>query len=151
MKSADDKTMGVTKDGKITDNAIEEQIQEQGVLNDLLRGEVTQEVMELRDSNYRVFRHADDYQYLGNGNVVTCTRMKNANGLYVDIADIKTMPQDMTIMRMNVDDFDEAYDIMTKNGFKASREKPIETETNKSIGMKSPTGIMFDLCQHIKE
>lgn len=70
MKSADDKTMGVTKDGKITDNAIEEQIQEQGVLNDLLRGEVTQEVMELRDSNYRVFRHADDYQYLGNGNVV---------------------------------------------------------------------------------
>lgn len=70
MKSADDKTMGVTREGKIADNAIEEQIQEQGVLNDLLRGEVTQEVMELRDSNYRVFRHADDYQYLGNGNVV---------------------------------------------------------------------------------
>ena len=70
MKSADDKTMGVTKEGKSVDNAIEEQVQEQGVLNDLLRGEVTQEVMELRDSNYRVFRHADDYQYLGNGNVV---------------------------------------------------------------------------------
>lgn len=74
MKSADDKTMGVTREGKIADNAIEEQIQEQGVLNDLLRGEVTQEVMELRDSNYRVFRHADDYQYLGNGNVVAKTK-----------------------------------------------------------------------------
>ena len=109
------------------------------------------------DENIKLFedlgfekRHAPSVD-LGNGNVVTCTRMKNANGLYVDIADIKTMPQDMTIMRMNVDDFDEAYGIMTKNGFKASREKPIETETNKSIGMKSPTGIMFDLCQHIKE
>ena len=70
MKSADDKTMGVMKEGKSVDNAIEEQIQEQGVLNDLLRGEVTQEVMELRDSNYRVLKHADDYSYLGNGNVV---------------------------------------------------------------------------------
>ena len=75
MKSADDKTMGVTKEGKSVDNAIEEQIQEQGVLNDLLRGEVTQEVMELRDSNYRVLRHADDYQYLGNGNVIA--KVKN--------------------------------------------------------------------------
>lgn len=70
LKAADDKAMGVTKDGKATDNAVEEQVQEQGVLNDLLRGEVTQEVMELRDSNYRIFRHADDYSYLGNGNVV---------------------------------------------------------------------------------
>lgn len=70
MKSADDKTLGVMKEGRAADNAIEEQIQEQGVLNDLLRGEVTQEVIELRDSNYRVYKHANDYDYLGNGNVV---------------------------------------------------------------------------------
>lgn len=74
MKSADDKTMGMTKEGKIAENAIEEQVQQQGVLNDLERGEVTQEVMELRDSNYRILKHANDYEYLGNGNVVAKTK-----------------------------------------------------------------------------
>lgn len=74
MKSADDKTMGMTKEGEIAENAIEEQVQQQGVLNDLERGEVTQEVMELRDSNYRILKHANDYEYLGNGNVVAKTK-----------------------------------------------------------------------------
>ena len=94
-------------------------------------------------------RHAPSVD-IGTG-VVTTTRMKNADGFYVDIADIKTMPQDKTLIRMNVDNFDEAYDILTKNGCTGTREKPIETETNKSIGMKSSSGLTFDLCQHIKE
>ena len=55
------------------------------------------------------------------------------------------------MIRMNVDNFDEAYDILTKNGCKATREKPIETESNKSIGITAPSGFMFDLCQHIRE
>lgn len=70
MKAADDKTMGVTKEGKTIDVGIEEQIQEHSVYTDLLNEQITQEVMELRDSNYRVFRHANDFQYIGNGNVV---------------------------------------------------------------------------------
>ena len=70
MKSADEKTMGVTKEGNITDNAIEEHISEQGLYADLLRGEVTQEVMEMRDSNYRGYKASFNYQYIGNGNVV---------------------------------------------------------------------------------
>lgn len=75
MKSADDRVMGMTKEGENASSGVEEQIAEKGVLNDLLKGEVTQEVKELRDSNYRVYRHADDYQYLGNGNVVS--KVKN--------------------------------------------------------------------------
>ena len=94
-------------------------------------------------------RHAPSVD-IGTG-VVTTTRMKNADGFYVDIADIKTMPQDKTLIRMNVDNFDEAYDILTKNGFTSKREKPIETESNRSIGMTAPSGFTFDLCQHIKE
>ena len=69
MKSADEKTMGVTKDGHITDNAIEEQLSEEGLYADLLRGELTQEVVEMRDSNYRGYKGSFDYQYVGNGNV----------------------------------------------------------------------------------
>jgi len=74
MKSADDRMMGMTKEGEVAGSGVEEQINEQGVLNDLLRGEITQEVKELRDTNYRVLRHADDFQYLGNGNVVAKTK-----------------------------------------------------------------------------
>ncbi|MBQ2580091.1 MAG: hypothetical protein II574_00525, partial [Ruminococcus sp.] len=38
----------------------------------------------------------------------TSVRMKNAEGFYVDIANVP-VPQDLTLIRMNVDDFDEAY------------------------------------------
>ena len=69
MKSADEKTMGVTKDGNITDNAIEEHVSEDSVYADLLKGELTQEVLELRDSNYRGYKGSFDYKYIGNGNV----------------------------------------------------------------------------------
>ena len=87
---------------------------------------------------------------IGTG-AVTTTRMKNADGFYVDITDIKEMPQDKTLIRMNVDNFDEAYDLLTKHGFTSKREKPIETDSNRSIGMTAPSGFTFDLCQHIKE
>ena len=70
MKSADEKTMGVTKDGDATDNSIEEHISEEGLYADLLRGELTQEVIEMRDSNYRGYKGSFDYQYLGNGNSI---------------------------------------------------------------------------------
>lgn len=75
MKSADEKTMGMTKEGEITDNAIEEHISEEGVYADLLRGELTQEVMELRDSNYRGYKGSFDYKYIGNGNVTKKSNM----------------------------------------------------------------------------
>ena len=35
-------------------------------------------------------------------------RMKDANGFYVDISEVEnfSLPQDLTLIRMNVDDFD---------------------------------------------
>ena len=42
---------------------------------DLLKGELTQEVLELRDSNYRGYKGSFDYKYIGNGNV----QKKNEN------------------------------------------------------------------------
>lgn len=83
--------------------------------------------------------------------MVTSTRMTDANGFHIDIADVKSVPQDMSIIRMNVDNFDEAYEMLTAKGFKnPGGEQAVETATNKSVLMTSPSGFAFDLCQHIK-
>ena len=84
--------------------------------------------------------------------MVTSTRMTDANGNHVDIADVKSVPQDMTIIRMNVDDFDEACQVLTDHGFKNNRDsgETVNTKDNKSALMRSPSGFAFDLCQHIK-
>ena len=83
---------------------------------------------------------------------VRSIRMKNADGFHIDIADVKSMPPDMTIIRMNVDDFDEAYDMLEKKGFThPGGKRAVETESNKSALMTSPSGFAFDLCQHIKD
>jgi hypothetical protein len=83
---------------------------------------------------------------------ITSTRMKNADGFHIDIADVKAMPQDRTIIRMNVDNFDETYDMLAERGFThPAGKQAVETATNKSALMTSPSGFAFDLCQHIKE
>ena len=46
------------------------------------------------------------------------TRMKDANGFYVDISKVESIPRDMTAVRMNVDNFQEAYDLLTAHGFR---------------------------------
>jgi hypothetical protein len=79
--------------------------------------------------------------------------MKDSGGFHVDIAQSNTVPRDLTLIRMNVDDFDEAYKFLTDRGFKSTSgsDKTVDTKTNRSIMMVSPTGFAFDLCQHIKE
>ena len=83
--------------------------------------------------------------------MVTSTRMKNADGFSIDIADVKTVPQDIAMIRMNVDNFEEAYDLLISHGFKNTRGETIDTKSNKSAGLISPPGFHFDLCQHIKD
>ena len=84
--------------------------------------------------------------------MVTSTRMKDANGFHIDIAGVAALPRDMTIIRMNVDNFDEAFEMLTAKGFThRGGEQGVVTETNKSALMISPSGFAFDLCQHIKE
>ena len=85
---------------------------------------------------------------------LTSVRMKDANGFHVDIAEIPetSLPKDLTLIRMNVDDFDEAYAFLTERGFTSPRKgQTVDTKTNKSCMMISPSGFAFDLCQHIKE
>ena len=86
------------------------------------------------------------------GKDITNYRMKNADGFYVDIAQVDGLPQDMTIIRMNVDNFDEAYELLKSKGFTNPKDDhTVDTRTNKSCMMRSPSGFAFDLCQHIKD
>lgn len=83
---------------------------------------------------------------------ITSVRMKDANGFHIDIAKAPNVPTDITLIRMNVDNFDEAYDLLKGKGFENPRgDGTVDTATNKSAMMKSPSGFAFDLCQHIKE
>ena len=79
-------------------------------------------------------------------------RMKDGNGFYLDISMPEVdLPQDVTVIRMNVDDFDEAYKMLTERGFKNFYgEKTVETENSKSALMISPSGFAINLVQHIK-
>lgn len=76
--------------------------------------------------------------------------MKDANGFHVDVAQAN-VPRDMTIIRMNVDNFEEAYDFLISKGFTCPSGRIVEQESSKSAMLVSPSGFGFDLCHHIKK
>lgn len=77
--------------------------------------------------------------------------MRDAGGHCIDIASVPVKPLDSVIIRMNVDDFEEAYEMLTARGFVCGSNSVIETPSSKSALMISPTGFKFDLCQHIRK
>lgn len=83
---------------------------------------------------------------------VTGIRMKDANGFYVDISQTDVIPdKDLAAIRMNVDDFDEAYQLLTSRGFKnIYGRQNVTTKTARSAMMLSPSGIAINLIQHTK-
>lgn len=82
---------------------------------------------------------------------VTSFRMKNPDGFHVDVADVTTVPSDMTLIRMNVDNFQEAYDILISKGFTNTRgDGTVETKSAKAATMVSPSGFTFSLIEHKK-
>lgn len=83
MRAADVKTMGGAKSSESDGTSVEESIEQKSVLNDLLNENITEEVQELVDSNYRVLRHANDYEYLGNGNVIKKQKNMLADNLKI--------------------------------------------------------------------
>lgn len=80
---------------------------------------------------------------------VTNYRLKDANSFYIDISGVEGIPHDMTTIRINVDDFEEAYELLTAQGMKAVRDI-VETDSNKTVMMAAPSGFLIDLCQHKK-
>lgn len=80
-------------------------------------------------------------------------RLTDANGFHVDVAYTSGAGErDITAIRINVDDFSEAYDFLVERGFKSATGKPAtETESSQGVFMISPSGLGIVLCQHIKD
>ena len=84
---------------------------------------------------------------------ITSVRMADANGFHVDVARVEKLERDMTTMRMNVRDFEEAYEFLKARGFKNARgeDHVVESTSAKSCLMISPSGFSIQLTQHIRE
>ena len=83
-------------------------------------------------------------------NDVTNVSLAGPDGFHVDVAQVSSFPEDRTIIRMNVDDFDEAYRFLLSHGFQHPSGRVVELKSSKSAMIVSPSGFAFDLCQHIK-
>jgi hypothetical protein len=83
---------------------------------------------------------------------VTSVSLKHGEGFHVSVASVTKFAQDTTVIRMNVRDFQEAYDFLISRGFKnAQGDKITETGSSKDTLMISPTGFAISLCEHIRK
>ena len=84
---------------------------------------------------------------------ISSVRMTDGNGFHLDVARVESMERDMTTMRMNVRDFEEAYEFLKDHGFKNARgeDHTVESASAKSCLMISPSGFSIQLTQHIRK
>ena len=62
------------------------------------------------------------------------------------------LPRDVMMTRMNVRDFDEAYQILKSHGFINTRgDDTLDTGYSKSASMVSPTGFTIGLSEHFRK
>ena len=81
----------------------------------------------------------------------TDVRMKDENGFYVDIA---MGDGEYTMIRVNVDDFDEAIEFFMSHGFRKPNHeraaKTVDTRSSRYTMVVSPSGYMLAVSQHKK-
>ena len=85
-------------------------------------------------------------------NNVTDVRMKDDNGFHVDVTQ---GDGEWTMIRMNVDDLDEAIAFLEARGFHKARHatanKTIDTGSSRINIMVSPSGFILSVSQHVKD
>jgi hypothetical protein len=78
--------------------------------------------------------------------------MKDVNGNNVNIAKGEDVPQDMTLISINVDNFQEAYDFFTGKGFIDPRGgKVTDTSSSRATMLVSPSGFAVSISEHLKD
>ena len=78
--------------------------------------------------------------------------MKDASGNRINIASSETIPQDLTAININVDNFEEAYDFLLAHGFVNPRgDKVTDTSSSKATLLFSPSGFAVNISEHIKK
>ncbi|MBR0418557.1 MAG: hypothetical protein IJI66_05265 [Erysipelotrichaceae bacterium] len=79
------------------------------------------------------------------------TDMKDANGNRIDIASTKHLEKDLTSIKINVDNLEEALEFFKSKGFINTRgEKITETSSSKDTFLISPSGLGITLSEHLK-
>ena len=82
----------------------------------------------------------------------TVIQMKDESGFSLDI--LRTngeTSRDAVGIRINVDDFDEAYRILLDRGFtNAYGSETVRTASSKAAMMVSPSGLCVSVIQHLK-
>lgn len=85
-------------------------------------------------------------------NNVTDVRMKDANGFHVDVSQ---GDGEWTMIRMNVDNLEEAIAFLEARGFRKARheaaKETVDTGSSRFNIMVSPSGYIFAVSQHIKD
>ena len=75
----------------------------------------------------------------------------NPEGFRVNIASSNHIPQDLTAININVDDFDEAYEFLIGRGFTNPRGDAVtDTGSSRATMLFGPNGAAINLVQHIK-
>jgi hypothetical protein len=85
-------------------------------------------------------------------NNVTDVRMKDANGFHVDISE---GDNEWTMIRMNVDNLEEAIAFLEERGFHKARHaaahETVDTGSSRFNIMVSESGYILAVSQHTKE
>ncbi|MCR5342239.1 MAG: hypothetical protein K6E70_02600 [Butyrivibrio sp.] len=85
---------------------------------------------------------------------VTDYVMETDTGFKMDVHAVDApIEEEILLIRMNVDDFEEAYKMLTDLGFKPAHSsgKVTETDYAKGVAMVSPIGFNVYLIQHKKK
>ena len=78
--------------------------------------------------------------------------MEDGSGHRVDIAEAGTEERDRILVRMNVDDFEAAYEILVRSGYVNTRgDKRVISGSAVEATMVSPSGQVISLIQHMKK
>ncbi|MBR4656253.1 MAG: hypothetical protein IKO68_06715 [Oscillospiraceae bacterium] len=85
-------------------------------------------------------------------NNVTDVRMKDANGFHVDVSQ---GTGEWTMIRMNVDDLEEAIAFLEAHGFHKARHEAandtVDTGSSRFNIMVSASGFILAVSQHVKD
>lgn len=78
--------------------------------------------------------------------------MKDAGGNRVVVVSADNMPQDLTGIAINVDNFEEAYDFFIGKGFVDSRGGQVtDTGSSRATMLLAPSGFAVSISEHLKD
>ena len=84
----------------------------------------------------------------------TTVAMKDPNGFRISVTQVDQLPQEMTSIVVNVDNFDEALAILQEHGctiIQGLKNDAVDTGSSKATMLVAPSGFTISLSQHIKK